>query len=89
VNGCFDPLPRTWALNMALDQATRRGWTTSTWPSAKHCRGRGDALEPQVVTCLIGRELLLVLDNFEQVLPARTMVAGLLARTPDAKILHQ
>ncbi len=47
----------------------------------------GEALEPQLVAYLASRELLLVLDNFEQVLPAGTVLARLLARTPDLKVL--
>src|SRR5438477_1161592 len=42
----------------------------------------GHPLEPQVATYLTGTKLLLVLDNFEQVLPAGAVLAGLLASTP-------
>jgi len=47
----------------------------------------GHPLEPQVVTYLTGQKLLLVLDNFEQVLPAGALLARLLASTPDVKML--
>lgn len=38
-------------------------------------------------TYLSSNELLLILDNFEQILPARTLVAELLASSPRLKIL--
>ena len=41
----------------------------------------------QVATVLAGRELLLVLDNFEHLLPAATWVAGLLQSCPGIKAL--
>ena len=37
---------------------------------------------------LRGVSILLVLDNFEQVLPARTKVADLLASCPSLKVLN-
>ena len=47
----------------------------------------GQALESQVVAFLAGRQMLLVLDNFEQVLPAGVMLTRLLASSPHLKLL--
>jgi non-specific serine/threonine protein kinase len=47
----------------------------------------GQALESQVVAFLAGRQVLLVLDNFEQVLSAGVMLTRLLASSPHLKIL--
>ena len=50
-------------------------------------QGRGDSLIEQVKETLQGVSILLVLDNFEQVLPARVKVADLLASCPNLKVL--
>ena len=47
----------------------------------------GDSPLETLKTYLRDRRLLLVLDNFEQILPAATDVADLLASCPDLKIL--
>jgi predicted ATPase/DNA-binding XRE family transcriptional regulator len=47
----------------------------------------GTPLAAALGTTLAGRDLLLVLDNFEQVLPAAIEVAGWLAAAPALKIL--
>jgi predicted ATPase/DNA-binding CsgD family transcriptional regulator len=47
----------------------------------------GLALESQVVALLAGRQVLLVLDNFEQVLPAGIMLTRLLASSTHLKFL--
>jgi predicted ATPase/class 3 adenylate cyclase len=47
----------------------------------------GHPLTDSVVAHLLDRQLLLVLDNFEQVLPAASFVAALLAGCPDQRIL--
>ncbi len=44
-------------------------------------------LVDSVVTHLAGKELLLVLDNFEHVLPAAEDVAAVLASTPNVRVL--
>ena len=46
-----------------------------------------EAVETQVARALAGRELLLVLDNFEQVLGAATWVAEILATAPHLVVL--
>ncbi len=51
-------------------------------------RGRsGQALEAHVIETLQGRPVLLVLDNFEQVVAAAEQVADLLAACPQLKVL--
>ncbi|MGZ3642530.1 MAG: ATP-binding protein [Ktedonobacteraceae bacterium] len=50
-------------------------------------QGKGDSLIKQVKETLQGLSILLVLDNFEQVLPARTQLADLLASCPNLKVL--
>ena len=47
----------------------------------------GQALERQLASYLADAKLLLVLDNFEQVLPAGTILSRLLARAPGLKVL--
>jgi predicted ATPase/transcriptional regulator with XRE-family HTH domain len=47
----------------------------------------GEALPALLLETLAPRRLLLVLDNFEQVLPARRLVADLLAAGPRVQIL--
>ncbi|HEY3111456.1 MAG TPA: tetratricopeptide repeat protein [Chloroflexota bacterium] len=49
--------------------------------------GRGQAAGAWLQRCLADKQLLLVLDNFEQVLPAAADVAGLLAACRFVKIL--
>ncbi len=48
---------------------------------------KGRSLLEQVIETLRGRSILLVLDNFEQVLSARPAVADLLAGCPELKVL--
>jgi predicted ATPase/class 3 adenylate cyclase len=56
--------------------------------SALGVRGETGASWLQVLTAhLDGKRLLLILDNFEQLLPAASFVADLLNATPDPKIL--
>ena len=50
-------------------------------------QGKGDSLIGQVKETLRGLSILLVLDNFEQVLPARTQLADLLSSCPRLKVL--
>ena len=45
----------------------------------------GQALEAQVMVFLAGRQVLLVLDNFEQVLAAGVMLTRLLVSSPQLK----
>jgi predicted ATPase len=47
----------------------------------------GEALRDALITALRGRELLLVLDNFEQVRPAAINVVDLLQACPQLKVL--
>jgi predicted ATPase/transcriptional regulator with XRE-family HTH domain len=47
----------------------------------------GQPVRERVVTQIGARRLLLVLDNFEQIIPAAVVVATLLARCPGLKIL--
>jgi predicted ATPase len=46
-----------------------------------------DPVEDKLVVALRGRRVLLVLDNFEQVLPAAAVVTRLLAALPDLNVL--
>ena len=46
-----------------------------------------DTPEQQLFSYLRARELLLVLDNFEHLLPAVTFVGDLLSQAPDVKVL--
>ena len=48
---------------------------------------RGHSLLDHVGSFLADREILLILDNFEQVLPARKFVADLLAASTDVRVL--
>jgi predicted ATPase/class 3 adenylate cyclase len=48
---------------------------------------KGETLFEQVKEALHGLSILLVLDNFEQVLPARMKIADLLASCPRLKVL--
>ncbi len=48
---------------------------------------KGRSLLEQVISTLQGQSILLVLDNFEQVLSARLAVADLLAGCPELKVL--
>jgi len=50
-------------------------------------QGKGGSLIEQVKETLRGLSILLVLDNFEQVLPARVKLADLLANCPRLKVL--
>jgi predicted ATPase len=51
-------------------------------------RNTGDGpVEDKLVVALRGRRVLLVLDNFEQVLPAAAVVTRLLAALPDLNVL--
>jgi predicted ATPase len=47
----------------------------------------GDNLRGRLVETIGSQRVLLILDNFEQLLPAATEVAGLLADTPRLKVL--
>jgi predicted ATPase/class 3 adenylate cyclase len=47
----------------------------------------GQSVRDTLVDYLASKELLLVLDNFEQVLPAAPLVADLLAACPNLKVL--
>ena len=50
-------------------------------------QGKGDSLIGQLKEALQELSILLVLDNFEQVLPARTQLADLLSSCPRLKVL--
>jgi class 3 adenylate cyclase len=50
-------------------------------------REEGSGSANQLVAMLMGKHLLLILDNFERVVDAASVVAGLLARAPDVKVL--
>jgi len=50
-------------------------------------REEGSGSAHQLVAMLVGKHLLLVLDNFERVVDAASVVAGLLARAPGVKVL--
>jgi predicted ATPase/class 3 adenylate cyclase len=50
-------------------------------------REEGGDLSNRLVAMLAGKQLLLVLDNFERVVDAASAVAGLLARAPGVKVL--
>ena len=47
----------------------------------------GESLEQTLVSALTGREMLIVLDNFEHLLQASDVVAGLLAHAPGVDVL--
>jgi predicted ATPase len=47
----------------------------------------GGTSEDRVAGALAGKRILLVLDNFERVLDAAPVVAGLLARAPESNVL--
>lgn len=48
---------------------------------------KGQSLLQQLRQTIVSRQLLLVLDNFEQVLPAASEVVALLATCPELKLL--
>lgn len=50
-------------------------------------RAEGSAMTNQLVEMLSGKHLLLVLDNFEHVIDAASVVTGLLMRTSGLKVL--
>jgi predicted ATPase/class 3 adenylate cyclase len=50
-------------------------------------REEGDGIANQLAVMLAGKQLLLVLDNFERVVEAATRVSDLLARAPGVKVL--
>ena len=51
-----------------------------------HIGGKEDPLE-RVVEFVRGKRMLLVLDNFEQILPAASSISALLASGPDLKVI--
>jgi predicted ATPase/class 3 adenylate cyclase len=51
-----------------------------------HIGGKEDPLE-RVVEFVRGKRMLLVLDNFEQILPAASLISELLASGPDLKVI--
>ena len=56
-------------------------------PAIAQALGLKDGTDSALKTWLHSREFFIVLDNFEQVLPARTFVSALLAAAPRLKIL--
>src|SRR5215212_6289537 len=59
----------------------------STLADALGVREEGSGSANQLVAMLVGKHLLLILDNFERVVDAASVVAGLLARAPGVKVL--
>lgn len=56
-------------------------------PTIAQSLGSKDGTESGLKNWLRGREFLLVLDNFEQVLPARGLISALLSACPQLKIV--
>jgi predicted ATPase/class 3 adenylate cyclase len=60
-------------------------------PTIRHALGYGEeterSAEDTLIARLAGREVLLVLDNFEQVLPAAALVARLLSASDSLKVV--
>jgi predicted ATPase/class 3 adenylate cyclase len=73
---------------VALDAVSDPDLVAPTIVSALGLRGAGDLPpEEQMRDNLAHRELLLVLDNFEQLLPASTLVAATLLAAPGVRVL--
>jgi non-specific serine/threonine protein kinase len=75
-----------WLVELASVQDPRQVGATIAEALAKGEYGR-EITSASLSAYLFDRQLLLILDNFEQVLPGATEIAGLLATCPGVKIL--
>ena len=73
---------------VALDQVSDAGGVVTALTQALNIQEEsGSSLFEQVKTALCERSLLLILDNFEQVVAARLIITDLLAACPKLKLL--
>lgn len=70
-----------------LSTLTDASLVPSTIAGALGVREEGGEIANRLAATLAGKHVLLVLDNFERVVDAASVVANLLARAPDVKVL--